>query len=362
VSERPAPRVPRVLERAAAVAWRVLLVGAALVVLGLFLKKLTVLVLALFASLLTMTVLAPLAQWLRRRGWPKLAAAWGAYGAGLLVLIVAAVLVVPPFLAQVGDFSDAIREAIREARSWLRTGVLGLSPEVVQEAADEGAQNIRGQAGTLLGGVLAGTRVIVEVVVALVLAFVLTFFFLKDSDEITDAALGLVPPDRRDEFREIGSRVWTSVSGYVRGSAMIGLIDATLIGIGLILLGVPLALPLILLTFLGAFFPIVGAWTAGLAAAGIAAVTLGWQSGLIVAAISFGVQQVESNVLEPLVLGRTVDLHPAMILVVLTAGGILGGIFGALLAVPVSASIASVIAYYRGEPAPQKRKRASAAK
>jgi putative heme transporter len=142
-------------------------------------------------------------------------------------------------------------------------------------------------------------------------------------------------------------RASTAISGYLRGVATVGFVDGFFIGIGLLLLGVPLAIPLAFLTFVGAFLPLVGAFVAGLLAALVALVSKGLLTALAVVAITIAVQQLEGHVLAPLVLGRAVKLHPIVILLALGAGSILGGIAGAFLSVPVAATVAAVAGYLR---------------
>jgi putative heme transporter len=142
--------------------------------------------------------------------------------------------------------------------------------------------------------------------------------------------------------RATGRRAWVALSGFVRGTATIALIDAVAIGIGLAIVGVPLVLPLAVLVFLGAFIPVIGAFFSGLIAVLVALASGGFVTALIVLAIVFGVQQVEGNVLQPTIMRRAVALHPVVVLAALTAGGVLAGIIGAFLAVPVAAVLSAV--------------------
>jgi predicted PurR-regulated permease PerM len=147
--------------------------------------------------------------------------------------------------------------------------------------------------------------------------------------------------------------VFAALSGYVRGIALVGLVDALLIGLGLVILGVPLVLPLMLLTFLAAFVPLIGAFLAGLAAVLIALVFEGLVTALIVLGIIILVQQIEGHLLYPLLMSRTVHLHPAVIVIALAMGGITAGIVGVFLSVPVAGVISTVVSYVREEPEPE---------
>jgi predicted PurR-regulated permease PerM len=188
-----------------------------------------------------------------------------------------------------------------------------------------------------------------EIIAGFILALVVAFFFIKDSEKITGWIMARLSPEKRDLVGGAGERAWFTMGGYIRGTATIALVDAVFIGLGLLIIGVPLVLPLAVITFFGAFIPILGAVTAGALAALVALVTVGLREALLVVAVTTFVQQTESNLLEPIVMARAVKLHPVVILFALTAGAILGGILGAFLAVPIAAVISSVGNYLRTE-------------
>lgn len=191
-----------------------------------------------------------------------------------------------------------------------------------------------------------------------ILALVLCFFYLKDGPRFLPWVSGLVGPRAAPHVSAIAQRSWVTLSGFIRAQAAVGLVDAVFIGIGLAVLGVPLALPLSVLVFFGAFIPIIGAVVTGALAALVALVTNGPVTALIVIALVLVVQQLEGNVLQPILVGRTLDLHPALVILAVTAGGTLAGIVGAFLAVPVVAVAAVAVRYARQqlaelEPAPE---------
>jgi putative heme transporter len=198
-------------------------------------------------------------------------------------------------------------------------------------------------------GAVAGVTVVGELLTGLVLSLFLTFFFVKDSERFTRWILDFAGRHREAHLREIGTRSATAVSGYLRGQATVGLVDAVFIGIGLAIVGVPLVVPLAFLTFVAAFLPLVGAFVAGALAALVALVTKGVTAALIVIGITVLVQQLEGHLLAPLLLGRAVALHPVVIILALAAGSILGGIIGAFLAVPIAAVVTAVGTYLRGD-------------
>jgi predicted PurR-regulated permease PerM len=182
----------------------------------------------------------------------------------------------------------------------------------------------------------------------LVLTLVLTFFFLKDGPRFLPWVARWLPERSASHVAELSHRFWGVLGGFIRAQSGVGLADAIGIGVGLAVLGVPLALPLAVLTFVGAFIPIVGAFITGLLAVLVAWVTDGTTTALIVAALVVVVQQLESNLLSPLLMGRTLALHPALVILGVTAGGTIAGVTGAFLAVPVLA-VATAAARYAKE-------------
>jgi predicted PurR-regulated permease PerM len=180
-----------------------------------------------------------------------------------------------------------------------------------------------------------------------ILIVVLTFFFVKDGGRLWEWILELFHEDRQPVLREVGERAWTALSAYVQGVFLVATIDAVLIGAALLILGVPVAVPLIVLTFVAAFFPVVGAFVAGAAAVLVALVANGLGAALIILAVIVAVQQLEGNVFYPVVVGRKLQLHPVGILLALTAGGVLAGVVGAFLAVPIAAVTGAVLHYTR---------------
>ena len=176
---------------------------------------------------------------------------------------------------------------------------------------------------------------------------VITFFFVKDGKQMWEWVTKHFDDSRRKDVREIGMRSWATLGAYIRGTALIALVDAVLIGIALIIVGVPLVVPLMLITFIGGFFPVVGAFTAGLVAVLVALASGGFFDALIIGAVITLIQQLEGDLLQPLILGRAVKLHPVVVLLSLTAGGILAGVAGAFLAVPTAAVAATIGNYLR---------------
>ncbi len=347
--ERPVQQsVPRPLRLAASLSWRFLLVAAAIFLLALTISRLRLIFLPFVAALLLATVLAPPAAGLRRYGFPRGLAALLVLVAALALLGALVSLVAVPVAADVDELDAGVRAGIEKTADWLTEGPLGLSEREVNRAVDRGLDELRSRTGTIAGGVVSGTTLVLEVLAGALLTLVLLFFFLKDGSRLWAWTLRLFPPEYRTDADEIGRRAWRTLGAYLRGVAAVGLVDAVFIGLALYLIGVPLVLPLAVLTFLGGFFPIVGATLAGFAAVMVALVSNGVTAALLVLAAVILVQQLEGNLLQPVIVGRSVKLHPVAVLLSLTAGAVVWGLPGAFLGVPLAAIVAETASYLSG--------------
>jgi putative heme transporter len=342
---RSAPMVPPRLTWAAAIALRFLIIAAAVVVMASMLWRLRVVVLPVFVALFACTVLAPAASVLKRRGLPPLAAAGVVFLVAATLLALVGFVIVPPFIDQFGELGEATRLAIDDLREWLRTGPLQLTDSDIDQAVESAQQQIGERQSDIATGALSGATVAIEVVIGTVVALVLTFFFVKDGDQMIAWGLSQLRESTATHARAIGRRAWRTLTGYFRGVTIDGAIEAVLIGLALVVLGVPLALPLAVITFFGGYFPLVGAILAGVLAATVALVSVGPGAALAVVVIAILVQNVVSNLVDPLVMGRTVHIHPVVVLLAVTTGGILGGIVGAFVAVPVTAVALDIADY-----------------
>jgi predicted PurR-regulated permease PerM len=266
-------------------------------------------------------------------------------GASLLLLAGVLAAIAPAIADELDELGSGAREGIERVGNWLVGGPLGLSEEDLDPAIDSGLQQLRENSDLVAGGVFGGALLLLEIVAGALLAVVLLFYFLKDGERMWDGLVGLLPERKREPAREMGYRAWTTLGAYLRGISVVALVDAVLIGIVLLVVGVPLVLPLMVLTFLGAFFPLVGAALAGSFAALVALVSEGFVTALIVVVAIIVIQQLEGDLLYPVVVGRQVELHPVVVLLALTAGAVLGGVIGAFLAVPVAAVATSIASY-----------------
>jgi putative heme transporter len=346
-------RVPRTLELAAAVSWRLLVVGAAVIATFVLLARLQVVFVSAAAAILVSCALWPTVLRLRSLGArPGAAALVTLLGLGSIVAVTVA-LVVPYAVQDVRELDVDLSESVDSLESWLVEGPLALSEGQAQEVVDRTEAQVRAVGNRMTRGAWDGAKLAVELVVGILLTLVLTFFFLKDGDRMWGWIRGFVPAHRRDAWNRIGLDVRDVLAGFLRGTTIVAAVDAVGIGLGLLVLGVPLVVPIALLTFVGGFVPLVGATIAGAVAVVIAFLTEGLLTALAVLALVLLVQQLEGNLLQPLVVGRSVHLHPAVILLAVGAGAVLWGIGGALLAVPITAAVATILAHVRASTTPE---------
>jgi predicted PurR-regulated permease PerM len=340
-------RFPPLLEFAAAYSRRVLLVVAGALVVGYVVVQLSTVVLPVLIALLLTALLWPLVDALRRRGVPNALAAGGVLVVFLLAIVTVFAWVGPSAVSQFDDLRVGIQRGIGRLTTLLSESPLDVSAADVRERIDRGVEEIRQNLGGLAGRVASGAAWVLNLVAGAVLALFLLFFFLKDGRRMSDWLVHLVRPHWQDDARELGRRSFGVLGAYARGVVLVAVVDAVFIGLALLLIGVPLVLPLAVLTFFGAFFPIVGAVTAGALAVLVALVSNGLSAAVLVVVAVLVVQQVESNVLYPFLVGSSLGLHPVAMLLVLTAGSVLAGIVGALFAVPVAAVVGTAASFIR---------------
>jgi predicted PurR-regulated permease PerM len=304
-------------------------------VLVLALVQLKLVVIPVLIALIVAAAAAPVMRWLKRRGLSSILSTWISLLAGIIVFGGIVTLIVFAVENQADELISSAMDGIDQLQEFLVSGPLPIDQSQIDEAID-GVVNFltSSQFGS---GAIAGVSVAGELIAGAVLAVVILFFFLKDGPSIWAFFLSPLSGERLARGRRIGETSVNVLGGYVRGTATIAAVDAAAIGIGLWVLQVPLALPLAVLVFLGAFVPLVGATATGILAALVALVANGWVVALIVLAIVVAVNQLEGNFLQPVVMAQSLKLHPLVILVALTAGTILGGITGAVLSVPIAA-------------------------
>lgn len=338
--------VATALTEAARWSLRLIIIAAAAVAVLHLLGLLWVVVLPALLALLLSTVLWPAARVLHRK-LPASAAAGAALVGGLVSLLLLGAVMAALVAAEADELSAAVVEGLEDAQDWTTQPPLNLDDKDLGGLIDGATDELQERAQEVAGWTLSGISAAGSMVLTLVLTLVLTFFYLKDGPNFLPWVERWLPRRSASHVAELSRRCWGVLGGFIRAQAGVGLADAVGIGAGLALLGVPLALPLAVLTFVGAFVPIVGAFVTGILAVLVAWVTQGTTAALIVIALVVAVQQLESNLLSPLLMGRTLALHPTLVILAVTAGGTTAGVAGAFLAVPVLAVATAAARYAR---------------
>ena len=298
-------------------------------------------------ALLITTLTWPVARFLRRRGWRPALAASVVTVAFLLVVGGIVALIAVPVASESGELADGVVAGIDKLREWASGPPLNIGDDQISGALDSATARVQDSVGSIASAAVTGVSTVVNGLVTAILALFLMFFLLKDGPRLLPWLGRQLPGRLSTDVPTVARRCWVTLGSFVRSQAFVGLLDAVFIGLGLWILSVPLVLPLAVLTFVGAFVPIVGALFAGFVAVLIALVFNGLTTALIVLAIIIVVQQLEGNVFQPILQSRGLGLHATVVLLAVTLGGSLAGIAGALLAVPVAAMIAVVWNYVR---------------
>jgi predicted PurR-regulated permease PerM len=331
------------VRKAAAWAWRLLVILAAILALLWLVAKLKVIVVPVALAVILTALLVPAVDWLDRRGAPR-------GGAVALVLLSAFALfggimtfVVSQFVSGLPDLTEQVTRSIDNATRWLIEGPAHLSREQIDKAGDAAVKALRDNQEKLTTGALSTAATITEIVTGALLMLFTLIFLLYGGRNIYAYLTRIVPARTRERVRDAGRAGFGSLIGYVRATFLVALVDAIGIGTGLAVMSVPLALPLASLVFLGAFIPLVGAVISGFFAVVVALLAKGFVYALITFGLIIAVQQLEAHVLQPLVMGRAVSIHPLAIVLAIATGAVLAGIIGALLSVPVLAFLNSAI-------------------
>jgi predicted PurR-regulated permease PerM len=328
--------VPNGLRTAAAWAWRLIVVLVAGYVVLYLMAYIAVVVVPVIVALLLAALLQPGAAALVRRRWPRSLAAFAMLLVGLGVVSGIITLVVERFMAGFNDLANQVSAGIGKVQVFI-VHTFPITKGQLDQAVTELQNSLVNNKGTIATGALTTAVTVGEVVTGIFLALFTLFFFLKDGRSIWLWLIGLLPSDSRAYIDEAGRRSWRTLVAYVRATAIVALVDALGIGIGMWILGVPLVVPLAALVFLGAFIPILGSFLAGSVAVLVALVTGGPITALIALGVVVLVMQLEGHVMQPLLLGRAVRVHPLAVVLSIAAGLLIAGIFGALIAVPIVA-------------------------
>lgn len=329
--------VPRGIRIAAAWSWRVILLLGAVYVLLRLVGELRVVVIPVIVALLLAALLEPAAGWLRARGVGRSLAAAIVLVGGLVVVFGTLGLIVQRLISQFDDLSANVSDGLDKVQTWLAEGPFHVSQTQISSGLQTAQRSITENQDKLTSGALSTATTLAEVLTGFFLVLFTLFFFLRDGGAIWTFLTRLLPRPARAPVGQAGHYSWHTLVSYVRATVLVAFVDAVGIGIGLLILRVPLAIPLAALVFLGAFIPVVGATLSGVVAILVALVTNGPVTALIVAGIVIAVQQLEGHVLQPLIMGRAVSLHPLAVILAIAVGIVAAGIVGGLVSVPLLA-------------------------
>ncbi len=339
------PRVHPFVDRLGAYSWRLIGIGVVALAVVWLLGRMRTAVAPIVIAVLLTRALAPISNWLRRHRWRPSLAAVGAILAFFLLLAGVSAVIVPAVADEADSLGPTLTQAIDDVEDWLVDDspfdVSRATVDQLRERASERVDALFSSAGDD-GVVLDGAALVAEVVAAVLLALLLTFFMLREGDRFATWAIGHARPARRPKLRRAADSGWAALGGYLKGAALLGAVESVIIGATLFLVGGSLVAPVMLLTFCGAFIPIVGAIAAGVIAVLVALVTAGPFAALIVAGVAIVVQQLDNDLLAPVIYGKALNLHPVAVLLSVVAGGALFGIAGTILAVPVVAVAVNV--------------------
>ncbi|MCV7429212.1 AI-2E family transporter [Mycobacterium montefiorense] len=335
--------VEPLVRKIAAWAWRLLVILAAAVAALWVVAKLEIIVVPVLLALMISALLVPVVDWLDRRGLPRGGAVALVLLGGFALLGGILTFVITQFVVGLPDLTEQVTRSIDTTRRWLIEGPAHLRSEQITNAGNAAIQALHNNQSKLTSGALSTAATITELLTAAVLVLFTLIFFLYGGRNIWQYVTKIVPVGVRDRVREAGRAGYGSLIAYVRATFLVAFTDAAGVGTGLAIMGVPLALPLASLVFLGAFIPLIGALISGLVAVVVALLAKGIVYALLTLGLLIVINQIESHLLQPLVMGRAVSIHPLGVVLAISTGGGLAGIVGALLAVPSVAFLNNAI-------------------
>ncbi|MCM2576279.1 AI-2E family transporter [Streptomyces meridianus] len=343
----PAAAVPWGLRVASEAAWRLLVLAGTLWVLMRVISTIRLVVLSFVAALLITALLQPAVARLKRVGLPRGLATAVTFIFGFLVMALVGWFVAWQVMENADTLSGRVQDGINELKRWLLNSPFHVTEKQINDIAQNLSDAVGSNTETLTSAGLQGVTVVVEMLTGILLAMFCTLFLLHDGRKIWTWALKLVPAQARPGLAGAGPRAWRTLTAYVHGTVLVALIDAVFIGLGLYFLDVPLAVPLAVIIFLFAFIPLVGGLVSGVLAMLVALVTQGVFTALMVLIVVLVVQQIEGHVLQPLILGRAVRVHPLAVVLSVAVGSLVAGIGGAVVAVPLVAVTNTMVGHLR---------------
>lgn len=345
IRPEPASVVPWGVRVAAEAGWRLLVLAGTLWVLMRVISAVQLVVFAFVVALLITALLQPAVARLTRWGMPRGPATALTAILGFVVMGLIGWFVTWQVIENTDQLSDQVQDGVDELRNWLLNSPFHVTDKQINKIAENLRDAIGANTDEITSAGLEGVTVIVEALTGILLAAFSTLFLLYDGKRIWEWSLKLVPAAARPGVAGAGPRAWRTLTAYVRGTVIVALIDAIFIGLGIYFLDVPMAVPLAVFIFLFSFIPLVGAVASGALAVVVALVTQGVFTAVLVVVVVLAVQQIEGHVLQPFILGRAVRVHPLAVVLSVAAGGMVAGIGGAVVAVPLVAVTNTVVGY-----------------
>jgi predicted PurR-regulated permease PerM len=340
--------VPRGVRIAGAWSWRLLVIGAAIAVFVFLIIQLRLIVVPVLIAVLVSALLVPFVAFLHRHRWPRWLAIVTAMLTVILVVGALVYLVVFQVRSESGHLRDQSVAAYNDLRAWLTTGPLNLTQTQIDQYLAQLGTTLQQDSQVFISGALSIGATLGHVLAGVLLTLFSTLFILIDGKGIWSWIVRLFPRRARPAINGAGTAGWSTLVNFVRVQILVASIDAVGIGLGAFILQLPLVIPIAVLVFLGSFIPIVGAVITGALAVIIALIYNGWVAALIMLGVVLLVQQVEGHVLQPLIMGTAVKVHPLAVVLVVAAGSLVAGIPGALFAVPLVAVLNVMIEYVSG--------------
>ncbi|MEU6219532.1 AI-2E family transporter [Streptomyces sp. NPDC047022] len=344
---QPVEAVPWGVRVAAEAGWRLLVLAGTVWVLMRVISAVQLVVLAFVCALLITALLQPTVSRLRRLGVPRGPATALTAILGFVIMGLIGWFVTWQVMENIDSLSNQIQDGIDELRKWLLNSPFHVTDKQINQIAKNLREAIGANTDQITSAGLEGVQVVVEALTGILLTVFSTLFLLYDGRRIWEWTLKLVPAAARPGVAGAGPRAWRTLTAYVRGTVIVALIDATFIGLGIYFLNVPMAVPLAVFIFLFSFIPLVGAVASGALAVVVALVTQGVFTAIMTLVVVLAVQQIEGHILQPFILGRAVRVHPLAVVLSVTAGGMVAGIGGAVVAVPLVAVSNTVVGYLR---------------
>lgn len=343
----PAQAVPWGVRVAAEAGWRLLVLAGTVWVLMRIISSVQLVVFAFVVALLITALLQPTVARLMRHGVPRGPATALTAILGFVIIGLLGWFVTWQVMENIDDLSDQIQNGIDDLRNWLLKSPFHVTDKQINQIAKNLREAVGANTDQITSAGLEGVQVVVEALTGILLTFFSTLFLLYDGRRIWGWTLKLVPAAARPAVAGAGPRAWRTLTAYVRGTVLVALIDAVFIGIGIYFLDVPMAVPLAVFIFLFSFIPLVGAVASGALAVLVALVTQGVFTAVMTLAVVLAVQQIEGHILQPFILGRAVRVHPLAVVLTVATGGMVAGIGGAVVAVPLVAVTNTVVSYLK---------------